>query len=906
MANIPPVKPHEREFRKLAFLREQTRAILIWVSLGILLCGLLWGITLSKIDSDRLAIRERALHHATSLSHAYTDELARTIAQIDQITLNLKYYWQKTGGNLELEDQRRFGLYPASSMLQVAIVDRSGATLTSTQTMVKDDPALTGKDFFRRHRNDPSPQLLINPPSPGLDPDKMRVRFSRRLDTADGEFDGIVVVSADPEYLASFHNESLLSRGDFHGVTDANGALLAFKGGVAIMSRDKGLNNVLPPVASSARIMPLPGAHFDDRLPRMVVRQTVAQYPVTAFIGLSEEAMFQSYRQTQGNYRNIAVLGTICLVAFALTGMYFSLRLAWRKQQADEVRKAYRMATDEAREGFYMVRAIHDRDGKIVDFLLEDCNERGASIAGLTRADMIGLRFWKLFNGEQAQETFEFFTEVMRTGFYEGEYRISPGSPLQGTWMHRKLVRAGDTLAITLRDVSDTKAHEQALAKLANTDVLTDLPNRHWLTEFLPGALERAKHNRKKVALLFVDLDDFKNINDTLGHASGDELLQAAALRLRSVIRPGDSVARLGGDEFTVIIEQVEGSDDVCRVAERIVKTLSEPFPLADGNSHTVHGSIGISLYPEDGDDAKTLLKHADIAMYAAKANGKAHYQFFQPQLSETLVVRLNREHALRGAIERDEFILFYQPRVDTFSGELRSMEALVRWMHPERGMVPPLEFIPVAEDTGMIVKLGELVIRKACAQLAQWKASGLPLVPVSINVSPRQFNQGNVSALFASSMAEHGIDASLIEIEITESCMMGDGHVVNEQLAAIDRLGIKLLVDDFGTGYSSLSQLQKLDLDILKIDKAFTAQVCNGKEGEAFFMAILSMAHVLGMSVVAEGVETEEQLRVLQALSCNEVQGYYVSKPVPAADMPALMEKRFLFPASRSLLKAV
>ncbi|HEV2609152.1 MAG TPA: EAL domain-containing protein [Noviherbaspirillum sp.] len=840
-----------------------------------------------------------------SLAHAYSDELFRTIRQIDQITLNLKYYWQKTGGKLELEDQRNFGLYPASSMLQVVIVDRNGMPLTSTHGMANEDPALSGKDFFRRHKNDPSPQLLINPPSPELDIDRMRVRFSRRLDTADGEFDGIVIVSATPDYLASFHDESLLNGGDLHGVTDANGTVLAFKGDVKINSNGRGLNHILPMVENEPQVLSLAGMHFSDQRSRMVVRQAVPQYPVTAVIALSDEEMFQSYHQARDSYRNIAVIGSICLIAFTLTGMIFSLRLAWRNQQADEVRRAYRMATDEAREGFYMVRAIYDRDRKIVDFLLEDCNERGASIAGLTRAGMIGMRFWQLFSGEHAKETFEFFVEVMRTGFYEGEYLVSPNSPVHGTWMHRKLVRSGDTLAITLRDVSDTKAHEQALAKLANTDVLTNLPNRHWLTEFLPGALERAKHSGKKAALLFVDLDDFKNINDTLGHASGDELLQAAALRLRSVIRPGDNVARLGGDEFTVIIEQVESNDDVCRVAERIVKTLSEPFHLADGNGHIVHGSIGISLYPEDGDDARTLLKHADIAMYAAKANGKGHYQFFQPQLSESLVVRLNREHALRGAIERDEFVLFYQPRVDTFSGELRSMEALVRWMHPERGLVPPLDFIPMAEDTGLIVKLGELVIRKACAQLAQWKAAGLALVPVSINVSPRQFNQGNISALFASSMAEHGIDATLVEIEITESCMMGDGHVVTEQLAAIDRLGIRLLVDDFGTGYSSLSQLQQLDLDTLKIDKAFTAQVCNGKEGEAFFMAILSMAHVLGMSVVAEGVETEEQLQVLQALSCNEVQGYYVSKPVPAAEMPALMEKRFLFPATRNLLKA-
>jgi EAL domain-containing protein (putative c-di-GMP-specific phosphodiesterase class I) len=269
-------------------------------------------------------------------------------------------------------------------------------------------------------------------------------------------------------------------------------------------------------------------------------------------------------------------------------------------------------------------------------------------------------------------------------------------------------------------------------------------------------------------------------------------------------------------------------------------------------------------------------------------------------------VVRLDREQALRKAIELDQFVLYYQPRVDTFSGQLRSMEALVRWLHPESGMVAPQHFIPMAEDTGLIVPLGELVIRKACAQLAQWKAQQLPVVPVSINVSARQFGQGNLSALFAACMAEHAIDASLIEIEITESCMMGEDHTVTEELAALEALGLKLLVDDFGTGYSSLSQLQRLDLDVLKVDRAFTAQLCNGKEGEALFMAILSMAHVLGMAVVAEGVETADQLRVLQALSCNEVQGYYISPPVPAEQIPALMAKRFLFSQVDQLVLAI
>jgi diguanylate cyclase (GGDEF)-like protein len=518
------------------------------------------------------------------------------------------------------------------------------------------------------------------------------------------------------------------------------------------------------------------------------------------------------------------------------------------------------------------------------------------------RRQLMGMKFSDLPLGSYLPEVVRVYAGAMQTGFYEDEFKVPAESSLQLGWVHRRLVRSGDGLAVTLRDISDTKSHEEALSQLANTDAVTELPNRHWLMNHLPAAIARARDSGVMLAMLFVDLDDFKNINDTMGHAAGDELLRGAAARLRSVIRPQDNVVRLGGDEFTVILERVEDANDAARVADRIIASLAAPFLLANASSHTVQASIGISMFPQDGEDGEALLKHADIAMYAAKANGKGYFEFYRPHLSESLVVRLNKEQALRKAIERDEFELFYQPRVDTFTGELRSLEALVRWRHPERGMMGPQEFITMAEETGLIVPLGELVIRKAFAQLAQWRGQHLPVVPVSINVSPRQFNEGNLSALFSACMAEQDITPSLIEIEITESCMIGEGNVVNEELAAIEAIGIKLLVDDFGTGYSSLSHLQRLDFDILKVDRVFTAQLANGKEGEAFFMAILSMAHVLGMSVVAEGVETLEQLQILQALSCNEVQGFLISSPVPASQVPELLTRRYLFPVMHGM----
>lgn len=312
---------------------------------------------------------------------------------------------------------------------------------------------------------------------------------------------------------------------------------------------------------------------------------------------------------------------------------------------------------------------------------------------------------------------------------------------------------------------------------------------------------------------------------------------------------------------------------------------------------HTVGVSIGISLSPDDGEDAETILRNADMAMYSAKAApDKGSYQFFHPELYERLKGRLDSEHALLQAVELDQFVLFYQPRAEAATGEICGMEALVRWMHPQRGLVPPLEFIPLAESTGLIVKLGELVIEKACAQLAQWKAQQLPLVPVSINVSALQLNQGDVANKLMVCLAHHGVDPKLVEIEITESSIMGRHPEIDAQLSMFRELGIKLVIDDFGTGYSSLSQLHRLEMDVLKVDQTFISELGQSKRGEVFVKSIILMAHALEMTVVAEGVETEKQLRVLQSLACDEVQGYFISRPVPADKIPALMRKGYHF----------
>jgi diguanylate cyclase (GGDEF)-like protein len=598
-------------------------------------------------------------------------------------------------------------------------------------------------------------------------------------------------------------------------------------------------------------------------------------------------------------HRQLALAAAAGLFVLSLAATLLRARLAWRKPQEDEVKDAYRLATEGGNDGFYMLRAVRDKNGAVIDFEVVDCNVRGAAFYGLTREQFVGARSSRLNSQEHFPVLMRTYCGAMESGFYEDELEVPAESPIQVEWVHRRLVRFGTGLAITFRDISLIKAHQRELQRMANEDTLTALPNRNWFAQRLPQALEQARQTHTMLALLFVDLDNFKNVNDSLGHSAGDELLRAAATRLKHVVRATDHVVRLGGDEFTVILHPVQDRSEVSTLARRITEAFDHPFDFGRGK-HTVGASVGISLYPDDGADAETLLMNSDIAMYHAKAEGKGNFRFYEASLSERLRIRLQTERALQEALKQNQFVLHYQPRVCTMSGEMRAMEALVRWQHPERGLIPPIEFIHLAEESGLIVKLGELVLEQTCAQIVQWKAMQVPLVPISINVSPYQFSHGDIRNVFSAALARHGLEPGMVEIEITESSMMGEQADVSAELSALRALGIKLLVDDFGTGYSSLAQLQRLDMDVVKVDRAFTSELGKTAEGEVFFRAIMSMAHALGMSVVAEGVENDTQLRVLQALSCDEIQGYFISHPVPAEQAQLLMQRRFLLPSQQ------
>ena len=445
------------------------------------------------------------------------------------------------------------------------------------------------------------------------------------------------------------------------------------------------------------------------------------------------------------------------------------------------------------------------------------------------------------------------------------------------------------SVANTLATAVDRVEAESRLTQLTQFDVLTGLPNRTLVLDRLSQALAQGLRHGWRVDVMLLDLDRFKNVNETLGHAAGDELLVQAGRRLSACVRSSDTVGRLGGDEFAIVLPQ---PDDAATVAKRVMAAMAEPFRVA-GQEVYVSASIGIGVYPADGPDAHTLLKNADTAMNHAKQRGRNTFVFYVPQMNDQAASRLRLEAQLRTALERGEFLLHYQPKVNLSDGEISGFEALLRWQHPQLGMVPPLDFIAILEDTGLIVPVGEWVLRTVCRQLAQWRAQGLALRPVAINLSARQFQERGLDDVVRAIVAEEGVDPSLLEFELTESMLMADADAAVRTLAALKAYGVRLSVDDFGTGYSSLSYLKRFPLDALKIDRSFMRDVTTDSDDASIALAIIRLAHSLRLDVVAEGVETRAQLRFLQTHDCDQMQGYLFRKPLPVEDCTRALRER-------------
>ena len=525
-------------------------------------------------------------------------------------------------------------------------------------------------------------------------------------------------------------------------------------------------------------------------------------------------------------------------------------------------------------------------------------NPATLSMSGYAEYEIVGQTIFGLLESDTSLTPSLFQEIITQDGTWNGEISIARKSG-ESLAAGVRVSRIDDLNASQsnhyiwiLADITERKQAEERMRHIAQSDSLTGLPNRLALQMRLAQTLPDARRHSWQVAIMFIDLDRFKIINDTLGHPVGDELLREVASRLSLVIRETDFVARLGGDEFVIVLPGINNPADAAIVANKIIGTLSSPI-LADGNELHTSPSIGISIFPDDGNDGDTILKNADTAMYHAKSAGRNNYQFYAGEMNKTATERLDIERKLRHAISRNELALCYQPQFSADGSHPTGVEALIRWHHPTDGIISPVRFIPIAEETGLIVEIGEWVLRTACHEMKNWIDAGLQPIRVAVNISARQLRRRDFCEVVAGALAESGLPAELLELEITESAVMENPEEAISILQSIGRMGVTLAIDDFGTGYSSLAYLKLFPIDHLKIDRSFVADIETDLNDRAIAFGTIALAHSLGLNVIAEGVETADQLELLRSNACDEVQGYLFSKPLTSSAAFAFLHAR-------------
>jgi diguanylate cyclase (GGDEF)-like protein/PAS domain S-box-containing protein len=540
----------------------------------------------------------------------------------------------------------------------------------------------------------------------------------------------------------------------------------------------------------------------------------------------------------------------------------------------------YRTILESIEDGYYEV----DLAGNLIFF-----NDALCRMYGYARDELTGINNRKYMNPETGENTYRIFNEVYRTGepnrMFDWEFIKKDGSKIF-VEVSASLVKDAygkpSGFRGIVRDITARKMTEERLRYLANYDSLTGLLNRALFRDRLSHAAERARRQKGVVVVLFIDLDRFKSVNDTLGHEFGDKLLQAAARRIKGCLRDSDTIARLGGDEFIIMLEDIAYPERAVIVAKKILQSFVRPILVSEREIYT-SASIGITSYPGDASDIDALLRNADSAMYLAKERGRNNYQFFTPEMNARAQERLLLESSLRRALEREEFILYYQPQVDIMTGGLTGFEVLLRWQHPDLGLLTPDKFIPIAEETGMIISMDEWVIKSACIQWCQWRDMGLPPVDMAVNISILQFRQKDLHRTLARIVGDTGMEPRHLELELTETDLMTNPDRSRETLMKLKESGIRCAIDDFGTGYSSLNYLKRFPIDTLKIDRSFIKDITTDPDDAAIVQAIISLGNTLRKDVVAEGVETMEQSDFLKSLNCHKAQGFLFSRPVPA-----------------------
>jgi diguanylate cyclase (GGDEF)-like protein/PAS domain S-box-containing protein len=621
-------------------------------------------------------------------------------------------------------------------------------------------------------------------------------------------------------------------------------------------------------------------------------REMVREEAIKCLKGESFEPY--EYRFVKKNNKVMWVLETITPIVYkedrATLGSFMDITERKRMESAlHHSEEKYRNILESIQEGYFEV----DLNGNFTF-----CNNSMSRLTGHSKDELLGMNHRQFTNEETSKEVFQAFSEVYNTeepskGF---DWQIIKKNGIEG-YIEASVTLQKDSSGKPIgfkgmiRDITERKRIEQQINYMATHDTLTGLPNRLMFSQLLNHAIRSAQRHGKQLAVIFIDLDRFKAINDSLGHEAGDRLLKEMARRFKRSLRAVDVVGRLGGDEFIILTEEVDELSQIANVAHKILTTTIQPMSL-QGEECRITASIGISIYPGDGTDEQTLIKNADIAMYSAKEEGKNNYQFYSKDIQTQSNKRFFIETNLRRALERNELSLEYQAKLDFKTGLITGVEALLRWDNPALGSITPTQFIPVAEETGLIVPIGRWVMKTACAQNVAWQRQGLPPVCMAVNLSLRQLMDDNLLKDIKAALDESGMAPNLLELEITESMVMHDPPRLIELLTDIKKLGVRLAIDDFGTGYSSLAQIKNFPVDTLKVDRSFIRNLTQDSDNQAITQAIITMGKNLSLTVVAEGVETQEQKDFLRDLICDEMQGFHFSKPIAPDKFADLLRK--------------
>ena len=544
----------------------------------------------------------------------------------------------------------------------------------------------------------------------------------------------------------------------------------------------------------------------------------------------------------------------------------------------------YRALFTKMLNAFSYHKIVLDEKGLPVDYVFLEVNDSFERLTGLVREDILGKRATEVMPGIRGSD-FDWISVYGEVALTCKEIRFEQYSSDFDRWFAvSAYCTEKEYFGAILEDITERKRMEEAIKEQAYVDTLTGLPNRMLFMEHLNLAINQARRNERVLAVLFLDLDRFKPINDAFGHAAGDQILKQVAARLKNSVRDTDTVTRIGGDEFSILLPNVEHIEDISKVSEKIISAVNKPYMLDEHELH-ISASIGISTYPDDSIRPEILLRNADIAMYHAKGQGSGNYQFYSPVMKARTIERMRFENSLRKALDRKEIVVFYQPQIEIATGQLICAEALARWQHPEFGLLAPVQFIPLAENTGLINSIGEYVLYTACEQTRKWQRKGYPSFCVSVNLSAREFHSPFIVERILRTLKDTGLEARYLELEITESTAMRDIMLSREKMEQLSGAGVHFALDDFGTGYSSLTYLKKFPIRKLKIDRSFIRGVKGDPDDQAIVRAVIALAHSLKLSVVAEGVETDDQVSFLKSCHCDHMQGFLYSKPLSAGE---------------------